>query len=179
MVQQQSFKTACSYINTTSFFLSFFFQNRLFKRWLIPIQKKIKNKVKGKSTKPGRQGNVGAAHFCSARIRRHFYNPYHIVFWFHVYVQLDTDGSSLFDRPCVCQQNPIFLERSQENYWSSLCQQHRLFLARRQENYWSSFVPTTLTIFSEESGKLLAIFMPTKLLICIETLGRLWTGTFN
>lgn len=137
MVQQQSFKTACSYINTTSFFLSFFFQNRLFKRWLIPIQKKIKNKVKGKSTKPGRQGNVGAAHFCSARIRRHFYNLYHIVFWFHVYVQLDTDGSRLFDRPCVCQQHHIFREES-----------GKLLVI---------FVPTTPTIFSEASGKLLVI----------------------
>lgn len=144
MVQQQSFKTACSYINTTSFFLSFFFQNRLFKRWLIPIQKKIKNKVKGKSTKPGRQGNVGAAHFCSARIRRHFYNLYHIVFWFHVYVQLDTDGSRLFDRKlghlqvvCVPTKLSIFREES-----------GKLLVI---------FVPITPTIFSEASGKLLAI----------------------
>lgn len=170
MVQQQSFKTACSYINTTSFFLSFFFQNRLFKRWLIPIQKKIKNKVKGKSTKPGRQGNVGAAHFCSVCT-----TSCSDFMCMYSWTQMD----HVFLTGRVCANNTIFLERSQENYWSSLCQQHRLFLARRQENYWPSSVPTTLTIFSEESGKLLAIFMPTKLLICIETLGRLWTGTFN
>lgn len=137
MVQQQSFKTACSYINTTSFFLSFFFSKQVVQEMINTDTKENKEQSQRKKHKARSPGKRRSCTFLLSSDTSTFLQsvPHRVLI------------------SCVCAAGHRWIE----SFWQAVCVPTKPHIFREESGkLLVIFVPTS-TIFSEASGKLLAI----------------------